>query len=140
MCGGGGGGGADVMHDTCLCRYAPAHASNWSGRTPESQTPGVPATPSPRQRRTLRHRGLKNGHSRPCGRSAKKAAKMRQNHPSDSEDLVDEPQLRTATAETPRNSVLSEPRHLSLKTTGVSTTKPRTERVRSSRSAAQFAL
>ena len=39
------------------------------------QAPGVPATPSPRQRRTLRHRGLKNGHSRPCGRSAKNAAK-----------------------------------------------------------------
>ena len=39
-----GRGGADVMHDTCLYRYAPAHATNWSDRTPGSQTPGVPAT------------------------------------------------------------------------------------------------
>ena len=58
--GSGGGGGC---------------CTNWGDRTPGSQTPGVPATPSPRQRRTLRHRGLKNGHSRPCGRSAKNAAK-----------------------------------------------------------------
>ena len=47
------------------------------------QAPGVPATPSPRQRRTLRHRGLKNGHSRPCGRQCEKCRKMRQNPPSD---------------------------------------------------------
>ena len=73
MC--GGGGGADEMLMTCLCRYATTHASSWGDRTPGSQTPGVPATPSPRQRRTLRRRGLKNGHSRPAGRSAKKAAK-----------------------------------------------------------------
>ena len=47
--------------------------------------------------------------------------KMPQNaakSPSDSEDLVDEPQLRIATAESPRNSVPSEPRHLSLHNNG----------------------
>ena len=49
---------------------------------PGSQTPGVPATPSPRRQRTLRHRGLKNGHSRPCGRSAKNAAKCGEKWPS----------------------------------------------------------
>ena len=38
--------------------------------------------------------------------------------PLDSEDLVDEPQLRTATAECPRNSELSEPRHMSLHING----------------------
>ena len=66
--------GRDV-NDVSLAITHHVHAPNWSGRTPGSQTPGVPATPSPRQRRTLRHRGLKNGHSRPAGRSAKNAAK-----------------------------------------------------------------
>ena len=40
--------------------------------------PATPPPPIPRRRRTLRHRGLKNGHSRPCGRSAKKCRKMLQ--------------------------------------------------------------
>ena len=42
--GGGGGGGADVELDACLCRYTSVGAPNWCGRTPRSQTPGVPAT------------------------------------------------------------------------------------------------
>ena len=46
---------------TCLCRYATTHASNWGGRTPGSQTPGVPAT----------------RHSRSPARSATNASKMR---------------------------------------------------------------
>ena len=58
-----------------VCPGRCMRAPNWSGRAPGSLTPGVPATPSPQQRRTLRHRGLKNEHSRPCGRSPKKAAK-----------------------------------------------------------------
>ena len=37
--GGSGGGGADVMYDTCLCRYAPTHATNSGGRTPGSKLP-----------------------------------------------------------------------------------------------------
>ena len=44
--------------DMSLSIHHRGHASNWGGRTPGSLTPGVPATPSPRQRRTLRHRGL----------------------------------------------------------------------------------
>ena len=76
VCGWGGGGGADPVLMTCVYPYdIAAHASNWDGRTPGSLTPGVPATPSPRRRRTRRHRGLKNGHSRPAGRSAKNVAK-----------------------------------------------------------------
>ena len=55
---GGGGGGTDEMLMTCLCRCATTHATNWGDRTPGSQTPDVPATPSPRQRRTIRLRGL----------------------------------------------------------------------------------
>ena len=39
-----GGCGADVMLDMCVCPYIPAHAPNSGGRTPGSQTPGVPAT------------------------------------------------------------------------------------------------
>ena len=70
-----GGGGSDARLMTCVFPNAIVDAPNWGGRTPGSQTPGVPATPSPRRRRTLRHRGLKNGHSRPAGRSAKKATK-----------------------------------------------------------------
>ena len=43
--GGGGGGGADQVLMTCICRYdIAAHAPNSGGRTPGSQTPGVPAT------------------------------------------------------------------------------------------------
>ena len=76
-----GVGGTDEMLMTMsLAIPSHRHAPNWSGRTPGSLTPGVSATPSPRQRRTLRHRGLKNGHSRPCGRSAKNAAKCGKNH------------------------------------------------------------
>ena len=101
----------------CVFPYRRRHAPNWSGRTPGSQTPGVPATPSLRQRRTLRHRGLKIGtHVRTDG-VPKNAAKCSKS-PLDSEDLVDEPQLQTGTAESPRNSVLSEPRHLSLHING----------------------
>ena len=44
---GGGGGGADVMYDTCLCRYAPTHATNSGGRTPGSKLPASPP-PLPR--------------------------------------------------------------------------------------------
>ena len=39
-----GGGGADVELDACLWRYTSVGAPNWGGRTPKSQTPGVPAT------------------------------------------------------------------------------------------------
>ena len=45
----------------------------------ESRLQATPPPPSPRRRRTLRHRGLKNGHSRPCWRSAKNAAKCGKN-------------------------------------------------------------
>ena len=72
--GGGGAGGADARLMTRVFPHAMVDAPGQGGRTPGSQTPGVPATPSPRRRRTLRHRGLKNGHSRPAGRSAKNAA------------------------------------------------------------------
>ena len=41
-------GGADVMYDTCLCRYAPTHATNSGGRTPGSK---LPASPPPLPRR-----------------------------------------------------------------------------------------
>ena len=41
--GGGGGGGSDVELDAHLCRYTSLGAPNWGGRTPGSQTPGVPA-------------------------------------------------------------------------------------------------
>ena len=37
--------------------------------------PASPPPPSPRQPTVVGHRGLKNGHSRPAGRSAKNAAK-----------------------------------------------------------------
>ena len=30
--------------DACLCRYTSVGAPKWGGRTPGSQTPGVPAT------------------------------------------------------------------------------------------------
>ena len=53
--------------DMSLSIHHRGHAPSWSGRTPGSQTPSVPATPSPRRQKTLRHRGLKNGHSRPGG-------------------------------------------------------------------------
>ena len=59
-------------------RVRTMHLIGWQNTW--EQAPGVPATLSPRQRRTLRHRGLKNGHSRPCGRSAKNAAKCGKNH------------------------------------------------------------
>ena len=39
-----GGGGSDVELDAHLCRYTSVGAPNWGGRTPGSQTPGVPAT------------------------------------------------------------------------------------------------
>ena len=42
LCGGCGGCGADVMYDTCLCRYAPTHATNSGGRTPGSKLPASP--------------------------------------------------------------------------------------------------
>ena len=45
--GGGGGGGSDVIYDTCLCRYAPTHATNSGGRTPGSKLPASPP-PLPR--------------------------------------------------------------------------------------------
>ena len=52
------GGGADPVLMTCVCPYDIAvHAPDSGGILPVSQTPGDPATPSPR-RRTLRHRGL----------------------------------------------------------------------------------
>ena len=41
-CGGCGGCGADVMYDTCLCRYKPTHATNSGGRTPGSKLPASP--------------------------------------------------------------------------------------------------
>ena len=47
-CGGCGGGcGTDVMYDTCLCRYAPTHATNSGGGTPGSKLPASPP-PLPR--------------------------------------------------------------------------------------------
>ena len=64
-----------VVCCVCVCPGHCTPAPYWGGRTPGSQTPGVPATPSPRTRKTLHHRGLKSGHSRPNGRSAKNAAK-----------------------------------------------------------------
>ena len=42
--GGGGSGGSDVELDAHLCRYRSVGAPDWGGRTPGSQTPGVPAT------------------------------------------------------------------------------------------------
>ena len=43
--GGGGGGGADPVLMTCVYPYdIAAHAPDWGGKTPGSQTPGVPAT------------------------------------------------------------------------------------------------
>ena len=122
----------------CVFPYRRRRAPNWSGRTPGSQTPGVPATPSPRQRRTLRHRGLENGHSRPDGRRAKNAAKCSKS-PLDSEDLVDEPQLQMQLRNL--HGILYCLNHGTCRCTSTgASTKPRTVPVRSSRSAAQFAL
>ena len=42
-----GCGGTDVTYDTCLCRYAPTHATNSGGRTPGSKLPVSPP-PLPR--------------------------------------------------------------------------------------------
>ena len=43
-----GGSGSDVVYDVCVSPYAPTmHAPNLGGRTPQSQTPSVPATTSP---------------------------------------------------------------------------------------------
>ena len=41
---GGGGGGADEMLQWCVSPYHCTDAPSWGGRTPGSQTPGVPAT------------------------------------------------------------------------------------------------
>ena len=45
-CGGGCGGGSDGVLMRCVWPYPITVAPNWGGRTPASQTPGVPATPS----------------------------------------------------------------------------------------------
>ena len=79
FCGGCGGCGSDARLVTYVFPSVTVDAPNWSGRTPGSQTPGVPATLNPRRRRTLRHRGPKNGHSRPGGRSSKNAIKCGKN-------------------------------------------------------------
>ena len=119
-----------------ICHLAP----NWGNRTPGSLTPGVRATPSPRQRRTLRHRGLKNGHSRPSGRSAKTAAKCAkiplQTVKTLSMNRNCELQLRNL------HEILYRLNHGTCRctTTSASTTNPRTVPVRSSQSAAQYAL
>ena len=83
---------------TRRCRSCGASSSNGASRVPggegfsrrmffdstadmhrigEAEHLGVrlPASPPPRRRRNLRHRGLKNGHSRPAGRSAKNRRK-----------------------------------------------------------------
>ena len=44
---GGGGCGRDNM-TIVFVHETPMHALNWCGRTPGSQTPGVPVTPSHR--------------------------------------------------------------------------------------------
>ena len=44
-----GGGGSDVRLDPCVSPYESVLAPDSGGRTPGSQTPGVPATRSPRQ-------------------------------------------------------------------------------------------
>ena len=55
-----------------------ADAPNQGGRTPGSQTPGVPATPSPRQPTAVgSSRAEEMGTHVPPGRSAKKDSKMR---------------------------------------------------------------
>ena len=43
----GGGGGADRVYMESLCRLTMTHATNSGGRTPGSQTPGVPVTLEP---------------------------------------------------------------------------------------------
>ena len=42
-----GGGGADVELDMCVCPCIPAACNELGGKSPGSQTPGDPATPSP---------------------------------------------------------------------------------------------
>ena len=44
---------------TCVSRPPHTYAPYWGGRTPGSRTPGVPATPSPRQLTAANHEGLK---------------------------------------------------------------------------------
>ena len=121
------------------------HAPNWGDRTPGSPTPGVPATPSPRQRRTLRHRGLKNGHSRPRGRSAKNASKCGKITPPQKLNILSM-NSSEAPPGTAGNLLLHEHSevhnlvelrhgHLSLHTTGVSTTLSRAQRLQCGSSA-----
>ena len=80
----GGGGGRTLLFYNCpwpswaaslRCFFHTANAPYSGGRTPRSQTPGVPATPSPRQPTNVGHRGLKNSLSRPALWRAKISAK-----------------------------------------------------------------
>ena len=82
-----------------------AYAPHSGGRTPGSLTPGVPATPSPRQRRTLHHRGLPNcdwrstppgqpGGARKMRKMRKKVVQLRHCKITRTSNLVDELQQR----------------------------------------------
>ena len=51
--GGGGGGGSDAVYMTCVSPFDIAmNATSSGGRTPGSQTPGVPATWASTSKRT----------------------------------------------------------------------------------------
>ena len=72
-----GGGGSDKTLTTMCFPYRRSHAPNSGDRTPGGQTPGVPATLSPRQPTLVGHRGLPPGTRRPSGRSPKHGAFLR---------------------------------------------------------------
>ena len=71
---------------TCDLTHVFLHMNQWMHRIGAAEhlgdrLPASPPPPSPRQPTVVGHRGLKNGHSRPAGRSAKHAAKCGKNSP-----------------------------------------------------------